>query len=194
MNEVGVQRAIKKLISEYSDVLTEGHYLQGTYMDIKEFAFSAITPPKQYYHVKIQVIGVEDMSFPARNIVNPTRNPAYDCMVHVVSLARSSGISLEEPYLKIHTYFRSMVEGMVASISGSYWASPINGTYYSYFEGFPVCIEDPDSDLTCKLVKSPRNDRLIRVQNLDSRWLDPDNEVWVPLLYSTIQFRLEERP
>lgn len=194
MNEVGAQRAIKNLIETYQDVLVDGHYQQGTYRSIEEVVLSVLTPPRLYYHVTVQVRGTEDMSFPARNIVNPQRNPLYDCMIHVVDVARASGTYMAEQYELAHTHFRSMTEGMVAMLAGSYWASPINGTYYTYFESLPICLEDPDSNSKFKLIKGGRSDRLIRVQNLDQTWQDPSNEIWTPLFYSTIQFNLEERP
>jgi len=193
MNEVGAQRAIKKLIDDYKDVLVDGHYQQGTYRAINEITLSVLTPPRQYYHVKVQVRGAEDMSFVDRNTAKPRRKPVYDCMIHVADPAKASGTYWAEQYELAHTHFRSMVEGIAALVAGSYWASPINGTYYTYFQSLPICIEDPDTNSKFHIVRGGRSDRLIRVQNLDHTWQDPDNEVWTPLMYSTIQFSLEEQ-
>jgi hypothetical protein len=193
MNQVGAQRAIKNLIDLYSDVLVSGHYQRGTYRTIKDVIYSVLTPPRDYYHVGIQIRGVNEASFQDTNTAKPKRVPVYDCMVRVVERALPSGDEGEEQYFEAHAHFRSMVEGMVSLIAGSYWATPIVGSYHTYFEDLPICIQDPESNSEFSLVRGARSDRLVKVQNLDHTWFDPNNEVWTPLLISTIQFNLMEQ-
>ena len=193
MNEIGCQRAIRKLIQDYEDVLIDGHYHQGTYREIAEVVLAAITPPREYYHFKVQVTDAEETSFGRRpgNTAKPKRRAVYNCIVHMADLALPSGNLDEEQYLEQHIDFRSMVDGVAAMISGSYWRS--GGTYAAYFEGLPICIEDPETDSKFNLVRGAADDRSVRVQNLDFEWRETTNDVWTPMFYSRCSFRLEEQ-
>lgn len=194
MNTIGCQRAIRRLIQDYQDVLVHGHYQLGTYRTIATIALSILTPPNKYYHLGVQVTEAEETSFGKRpgNEAKPNRKAVYKCIVHAADRAMPSGDVGEEQYLEAHTHFRSMCEGIAAMTSGSYWNS--GGTYATYFEGLPICIEDPNTDSRFSLVRGNADDRLVRVQNLDLHWADVDNrEAWTPMFYSRIAFSLEER-
>lgn len=193
MNEIGCQRAIRQLVQNYQDVLVYGHYQRGAYRSIEEIVLSVLTPPKRYYHVKVQVTDVREVSFAGRpgNEAKPRRRAVYSCIVHLADAALPSGDVGEEQYLEAHTHFRSMVDGVAAMVSGSYWRS--GGTYASYFEDLPICIEDPETSSKFSLVRGTADDRNVAVQNLDFEWPDVDNEVWTPMFYSRVNFKLEEQ-
>lgn len=193
MNEVGCQRAIQKLIEDNKGILTYGHYHQGSYRAIEEITLSVLTPPREYYHVKIQVGEVSESSFGPRpgNEAKPRRRPVYNCVVHVVDAALPSGIQGAEQYELMHTDFTNMLDGMTALICGSYWQA--GGSYGAQFMNTPLCLTDPVTGAEYSLVRDQANDRLVRKQNLHHTWVDPDSEVWTPLLYSTLTFRLEQR-
>jgi hypothetical protein len=193
MNEIGCQRAIRQLIQNNEAVLVHGHYHQGTYREIGEIVLAAVSPPTEYYHYKIQITDAEETSFGRRpgNTAKPKRRAVYNCIIHMVDLALASGNLGEEQYLAQHIDFRSMVDGVTAMVSGSYWRS--GGTYAAYFVGLPICIEDPESDSSFDLVRGAADDRSIRVQNLDFEWRDTNNDVWTPMFYSRCSFALEEQ-
>jgi len=192
MNEVGCQRAIQKLIQDYASVLTHGHCHGGTYREIKEVTLSVLTPPREYYHIKVQVQNVREASeISPGNQAKPIRKPVYDCMVHVVDPALPSNMEGEEQYELAHIYFRSMCDGIAAMIPGAYWHS--GGAYASYFSSLPICIADPESDSKFSLVRGRQNDRGVRIQNMDHTWADPTNDVWTPIHYTQITFTLEEQ-
>lgn len=191
MNEIGCQRAIQKLIQDYSSVLTYGHYQNGTYREIKEVTLSVLTPPVEYYHIKVQVQGVKEASEnPPGNQAKPGRRAIYNCMVHVVDPALPSNVSGDEQYEVAHTQFRTMCDGIAAMLAGSEWESCV--AYQSYFTGLPICIPDPESDSKFSLIRG-REDRSINVQNMDHTWAEPNTDVWTPIMYTQIGFTLEER-
>lgn len=192
MNQVGCQRAIQKLIQDYSSVLTYGHYHGGTYRTIQEITLSILTPPREYYHICVQAQGaMESSELAPGNQAKPKRRPVYDCMVHVVDPALPSNTEGEEQYELAHIYFRNMCDGIAAMISGAYWHG--GGAFASYFPSLPLCIEDPESDSVFSLVRGRNNDRGVRVQNMDHTWADPTTDVWTPIHYSQITFTLEEK-
>lgn len=189
MNEVACQRAIQKLIQDYSDVLTYGHIHGGTQRVIQSVALSMFTRPSRYYHIVVQVQQVREASeLPPGNMAKPPRKAIYDCVVHVSDPALPSNVDGEEQYELAHTYFRTMCDGIAAMIPGAEWHS--GGIYTSYFEGLPICIADPDSNSVFSLTRGRQGDRGVRVQNMDT--IDTDNEVWTPIHYSQISFSLEE--
>lgn len=192
MNTIGCQKAIKQLVDDYAGVLVYDHYQHGTYRAIEEVSISVLTPPRQYYHIKIQVQDVTDASFGGRatNIAKPKRHPLYNCMIHVVDAAIPSGTVGEEQYEEAHTDFRTMCEGIAAMITGSYWAG--GGPYQTYFQSQPICLADPNSNSKFSLLRDA-NDRMVKIVNMDQTWADPTTDVWTPILYSQISFRLEEQ-
>ncbi len=192
MNEVGCQRAIQKLLQDYSGVLTYGHYHGGTYREIKEITLSALTPPREYYHIKIQVQGTTEASeISPGNQAKPDRRAVYSCMIQVVDPALPSNVAGEEQYELAHIYFRTMCDGIAAMIPGAEWKS--GGVWSSYFADLPICIEDPESDSKFSLARARQGDRSVKVQNMDHTWADPNNDTWTPIHYSEISFTLVEQ-
>lgn len=191
MNEIGCQRAIRWLLEQYSDVLTYGHYQNGTYRTIAEIVLSPLTPPQEYYHILVQAEGVKEASdVNPGNQVKPPRVAIYDCTIHVVDPAFPSNIVNAEQYEVAHEDFRTMCDGIAALIAGSTWHS--SSVYSSYFTGLPVCMTDPQSDSKFSMVRGS-GDRGIDIRNMDHTWKDPDNETWTPIMYSRISFKLESR-
>lgn len=192
MNVVGCQRAIRQLLQDYSSVLTYGHDHGGTYRTIKEIAISLLTPPREFYHINVQVQAIQEVSELAPgNEAKPGRRAVYNCMLKVVDPALPSNVEGEEQYELAHIYFRTMCDGIAAMIPGSYWHS--GGIYASYFTSLPICIEDPGSDSKFSLVRSKQGDRSVRVQNMDHSWADTNEEEWTPIHYSEISFTLAEQ-
>jgi len=190
MNGVGCQRAIRRLILDYADVLVAEIEQQGRRREIADVVLSPLTAPRDYYHILVQIRGVRSTSFggAATNQAKPRRGAQYSCTVHVVDVALPAGA--EEPYEEVHTDFRNLVDGLEALFCGSYW--PGSATYGTYFAGLPLCIADPESDSEFSMLRGKTRDREVRVQNMDHNWTEPNSDQWTGILYSTLDFTLEE--
>lgn len=192
MNEVGCQRAIRKLIQDHQAVLVAEFQQAGQDRQIADIVLSALTAPRDYYHILVQARETRSTSFggTVSNQAKPRRGVQYGCTVHVVDVAMPTSVIGDEPYEEVHTDFRNLVGGIAALICGSYWAG--SATYGTYFESLPLCIEDPDSNSKFSMLRGKQRDREVRVQNLDHNWTDPNSDQWTGVLYSTLDFTLEE--
>ena len=151
-----------------------------------------MTPPVEYFFILIQISQKSGLSFSggSDNQSKPHRKVEYNCSLHVVDVAVQSGIPDEEQYEVAHENHRVLCDRMEALICGSYY--PGGGTYATYFEGYPVCIPDVESDSKFKLMRSGGNDRSVQVQNLDTTWSEPGSDQYTPIFYSTLGFTMVE--
>lgn len=193
MNEIGCQRAIKKLINDNSTVLVDGLVEFGQQRRIKDIVMSVMTAPRDYYFVLVQVnqkTGSSNFTASA-NENKPHRKIEYTCSLHVVDVAVQSGLQGEEPYELVHEHHRVLCDRIEALICGSYY--PGGGTYATYFVDYPTCIPDPESDSAFRLMRSRGNaDRSVRIQNMDTMWKDPSADQPTPIFYSVLNFSMIE--
>ncbi|NIR26609.1 MAG: hypothetical protein GWN77_06545 [Gammaproteobacteria bacterium] len=191
MNDVGCQRAVKQLIEGYSSVLTSGFTHQGQVRSIKDIVLSPMTAPRDFYFVYIGITNATTQSFGGNpgNEGKPHRAGKYQCEVHIVDVAIPQGSDVE-PYELMHVDFRELGNRFEAMLTGSYHAGL--GTYASYFESLPICLEDTQTDSKFTLERGRGPDRQVVKENLDHTWYDPDNDTYTPLFYSIIRFNLIE--
>lgn len=192
MNEVGCQRAIRKLIQDNEDVLCSEMIQFGQQREIKDVVLSVMTPPVEYYYILVQVLRKIGTNFGGApgNQAKPHRRAEYNCAVHVLDVAVASGEAGEEQYEMAHTDHRILCDRIEALVCGTYF--PAGGTYATYFGGYPICIPDPDSNSEYKLKRGRTSDRVVNVQNQDTTWTDPNSDQYTPIFYSTLTFTMEE--
>lgn len=190
MNQVGAQRAIRKLIQDYADILVSGFVHQGEQREIEDVVLSVMTAPRAFYFICVEAANARSQSFGgnAGTEGKPQRVGLYELSVHVVDAALSSGDENEEPYELMHSDFRTLCDRIEAMVCGD----EMSGTYAAYFTCLPLCIPDPESTSEYRLLRQRGTDRSVRVLNLDTEWQDPNTQQWTPIFYSQIQFSLEE--
>lgn len=182
MSDVACQRALRKLISDYSEYLTHGFVHQGQQRRIVTIALSPMTAPTGYYHILIEVDQV--LRRAAASINTSTMGDSeYNVLVHIVDLALAANYG-EEPYELMHSDFRNLGNRLVALFTSSYDASM--GSYCEIFQSAPRCITDPVTGAKFHLARNLD----IAKYNEDDTWADPDTNRIVPLFYSRINLKV----
>ncbi|MCK9601120.1 MAG: hypothetical protein M0R06_18920 [Sphaerochaeta sp.] len=172
MNQVACLRATQNLINDNADSLVLGFMHQGQARSISSVAVSVLVAPSAYYFYVIQVRRVTSEAVRAANVREPAEKCLYDVVVHVADAAMPQ-YGEDAMFEQMTLDFRKMCDRFVAVLRAT------------------RCFTAPKPDDANKFRLLQSGERKVVVTNSDHWWSDEQGQ-GAPLLYSTIEFTLEE--
>lgn len=172
MDQVAVLRAVQNLIKTNASTLVSGLTHQGQARGVKTVAVSVLVAPDQYYFFVVQVRRVTSEAMPSRNIREPGEKCTYNMVVHIADVAIAQA-GEELPYEDMTLDFRRMTDRFIAVMRST------------------RCFSAPSPDNENKFCLPAGPGRNVTVTNSD-RWWSDDMGNGAAMLYSTVEFNLEE--
>jgi hypothetical protein len=173
VNQVSCLRAVQYLINNNAATLVSGFTHQGVARTIDNVAISVLVAPSAYYFFAVNIVRADSIAVPNRNIREPAEQCLYKVMVHVADVAMPQS-SDPDTYETMAMDFREMCDRFVTVLRAT------------------TCFTAPWPADTSKFFLG--GTRRVSVINADHWWKDADTgEIGPPILYSTIEFDLEER-
>lgn len=179
MDQKACLLALRKLILDNEATLVDGLSHQGAARSLKTVTVSVRVPPTAYYHILIQIRRSESRTIPegGKNRYKATEYSVYHCTIHVSDAAFPQKEETNV-FEKMTLDFRTLCDRIESMLRDQmkFSADPPN-----------------DSSVFNLMKTSGGTDREIRVTNLDHNWTEAETMMIGSVLYSTIEFVLEER-
>ena len=173
MDQVACLLAVQNLININAATLVSGLVHQGQARTIKGTAVSVLVAPVAYYFFVVQVRAASSMAVRSANMREPNERCTYDVIVHVADAAFAQ-MGEDAPYEQMTLDFRRVTDRFVEVLRNT------------------RCFTAPTPNNTHKFSLPYDGPRKVNVTNLDHWWNDAQTGQSVPILYSTIEFQLEE--